>query len=431
MYWLRSNLLAVLFAATALQAGAQGLGIELDGGLQGTQYQLNKGQSMLLPGGSLGLLYTFRLGTNWGLISGLTAGVYRTQATLPDGIVFSNYQVDDAGSAFQYTMKTQGYKETQQFFAGSIPLLLQYHTSGEGTQWYFNGGGKVLLPTSATVNLSARQVTLSGYYPDFNIEVSNLPQHGLGTINNWKASTTSVLKPGAALSAATGVSFKLSGGARLYTGIYFEYGLTDLRSKSDSMPMVTYSPSGLTGTQVNSVLNTQNVSQVKPFSIGLQLKLSFGKTRTKTVPRPETKPETKPDTKVEAKPLAKPEQQTLADTALSDDDYLSIQKPVVFGVINEIAIPDIEKAHLDRVAELLKQFPDIRISLVGHTCNSPAQTEDPGLASTRANAVARYLRGKGVSRSRMDVSATNASDEVSPDNPNANFQKRRVAITVQ
>jgi OOP family OmpA-OmpF porin len=407
--------LAACFTAIVLHAGAQGLSIELDGGLQGTQYQLRNGQNKLLPGGAFGLLYTFRLGPNWGLISGITAGVYRTQATLPDGVVFSNYQVDDAGSAFQYSMKTKGYQETQQFFAGSIPILLQYHTLGEGSQWYFNVGGKAILPATATVDVSAKQLTLSGYYPDYNIEISNLPQHGLGTINNWKASSTSALKPGAALSAATGVSFKLSSGTRLYTGLYIDYGLIDMHGRNDSTPLATYSPAGISGAQFNSVLNTQNVSQVKPLSFGLQLRLSFGGSKTKSA----------------AKPASKPLLQNSSDSLLSDDDMLFVQKPVVFGVIDEIAIPDIEKTHLDQVATIMLQSPEVRISLVGHTCNSPAQTEDPGLAMARAKAVARYLRGKGIAGRRIDVAATNQSDPVSPDNPNANFQSRRVAIRVE
>jgi outer membrane protein OmpA-like peptidoglycan-associated protein len=408
--------LALCLSAIVDQAGAQGLSIELDGGLQGTQYQLKNGQNMLLPGGSLGLLYTFRLGQNWALLSGITAGVYRTQATLPDGVVFTNYQVDNAGSAFQYSMTTKGYKEKQQFFAGSIPLVLQYHTPGDGSQWYINFGGKAILPSSATVDLSAKQLTLSGYYPDYNIEVSNLPQHGLGTLNNWKGSTTAILKPGAALTAATGVSFRLSKGTRLYTGLYAEYGLTDLRSKNDSMPLVTYSPSGVNGAQVNSVLNTQNAGQLKTLSFGLQVRLSFGTPRAKAAP---------------VQPAAKQELQNPADSALSDDDFLFLQKPVVFGVIDEISIPDIEKTHLDHVAEIMLQYSDIRISVVGHSCNSTAETENPGLGMARAKAVASYLRGKGIARSRMDISATNESDPVTPDNPNANFQKRRVVITVE
>src|SRR5579863_8365390 len=246
--------LIVCLIATVAKAGAQGVSFELDGGLQGMQYPLNDGSVKLLPGGSLSLLYTFRLKGQLDLITGITAGVYRTQATLPDGTVFTNYQVDDEGSAFQYRMKTEGYTETQQFFAAAIPLLLQYHTTGRGSQWYFNAGGKILFPSGASTQISARQLTLSGYYPDYNIAVSNLPQHGFGVLNNWKASASGELKPTAALSAATGFSFGLPSGIRLYAGLYIDYGLIALKNRSDSTPFVTYSSSGVSNVKAGSVL---------------------------------------------------------------------------------------------------------------------------------------------------------------------------------
>jgi hypothetical protein len=216
--------IVVCLIAMIPHTGAQGLSIGLDGGLQGMQYRLPDGTDKLLPGGSLELLYTFQLKGPWSLITGVSGGVYRTRANLADGAVFSNYQVDNEGSAFQYNMKAEGYNELQRFFAAGIPVLLQYHTTGSGTQWYINGGGKVLFPSAANIQISAQQVSLSGYYPDYNIEVSEVPQHGFGTINGWKASASSYLKPAAALSLATGFIFALPRGMRMYTGLYVDYG---------------------------------------------------------------------------------------------------------------------------------------------------------------------------------------------------------------
>ncbi len=273
--------IAVCLTAIITRSRAQELGIEVNGGLQGTQYQLQNGQNKQLPGGSLGLSYIFRLSSRWGLHTGITGGFYRTQAALPDGVVFTSDQVDDAGSAFQYQVKAGGYKETQRFLAASIPLLLQYHTTGS-TQWYIEGGGKVFVPFHTSIQVSAQQLSLSGYYPDFNLNVSNLPQHGFGTLHGWKSSTTSELKPAAALSAATGLGFRLSPGARLYTGLYVDYGLTDLNDKNGTMPLVTYSSTGINGVRANSVVNMQNAGQVVLLSFGLgkaeRFRISKGKT---------------------------------------------------------------------------------------------------------------------------------------------------------
>ena len=445
--------IAVCFTAIVTQAGAQGLSIELDGGLQGMQYILSGGSVKLLPGGSLGLLYTFRLKSPLDLITGITGGAYQTQASLPNGTVFTNYQVDDEGSAFRYSMKAAGYKETQRFFAAGIPVLLQYHTAAAGIQWYLNAGGKVLFPSTVRTQISAQQLTLSGYYPDYNINVSNLPQHGFGVLNNWKGSASTVLKPAAALSAATGFGFGLPHGMRLYAGLYVDYGLSALKGKSDTMPLVSYSPTGISAIKAGSVLNMPNSGQAKLLSFGLQLRLSLAPSRAKPAGKPKempvvepaiTKEPPVPDTTVTMAPS--PDTTTMmplsADTTaimpsyydslmIDYDDEAFIEQPVIFGAVDEVAIPQVGQAHLDKVAVMLIQHPKFRLSLVGHICNSETETEDPKVAQARVKAVARYLMSKGIRRNRMDVSALKESDPVQPNNPPANYRKRRVVIKVE
>ena len=409
------TVLAIFLLALGTRSVAQELGIELNGGLQGSQYSLQNGQTKLLPGGSLGLNYSFRLARNWNLLTGVTGGLYRTQATLRDGLVFTYDQVDDAGSAFEYNVKATGYKETQQFFAAGIPLLFQYHTAGAGAQWYLNAGGRIFLPLSASIRQSAQQLSLSGYYPDYNIEVSNIPQHGFGTIDNWKASQTANLKPSGALSAATGASFRLSRTTRLYAGIYIDYGLSDMKGKTDSMPFATYSPTGVSHVQANSVLKMPATGQMTLLSYGLQLRLSFGSAKARTTARPKPKPVTRDSTAY----------------LFNERDTLFIQKPVIFGVFGETAIPDIEKDHLDEVASLLRLFPRIRISITGHVCNSSTETEDPQVGENRAKAVADYLRNQGIDRNRMDIDFIHQSDPMLPNNPSKNAQNRRADIKVE
>lgn len=403
--------LSLLFA----HSHAQELGIELSGGLQGTQYQLQNGQVSQLPGGSLGLSYSFRLGQNWNLITGISGGIYRTQAKLGDSAVFTSSQVDDEGSAFQYQVKAIDYQETQQFIAASLPLLLQYHTTGQGTRWYINVGGRALFPLNASIRQSAQELSLSGYYPDYNIQVSDVPQHGFGSVHNWSSSQTVTLKPAAVLSAATGVSFRLSPDARLYTGVYLDYGLTALKSGGDSLPFVAYNSGGVSQVHANSVLRMPGAGQMTLLSFGLQFRISFGASNTKPAARPSPK---------EAATHH-------PDTTLSEYEISVLQAPVVFGAIGETAIPDIVKDHLDDVAAILLRNPKIRISLVGHICNSGTESEDPDVGRDRTNAVVRYLSDKGVSRRRMDISSLQQSDPVLPNNPAANYRNRRVAITVE
>jgi outer membrane protein OmpA-like peptidoglycan-associated protein len=311
-------------------------------------------------------------------------------------------------------MKTTGYQETQQFFALGVPLMLQYHTTDPGVQWYFNAGGKVFVPFNTSIQVSADKVVFSGYYPDFNINVANLPQHGFGTVNGWKADASTSLKPSAALSAATGASFSLSPDLRLYAGVYVDYGLTDMKGKNDTLPLVSYSPGGVAGVKAGSVINGAGAGKANLLAFGVQLRLSFGGSRPKPAARSRTKEAAQPVT---------------TDT-ISTDQYDLIVRPVIFGLIGETQLPDIQQKHLDEVADVLKLFPNIRISVVGHFCNSETEVEDRRVGQERARAVAQYLQSKGIGAGRMKVSWANEGDEMVPYNPIANYRSRKVVITV-
>jgi OmpA-OmpF porin, OOP family len=401
----------VCFAFFAPRSGAQELRIDLSGGLEGTRYTFQDVLAKQLPGGSLGLSYSFRLARNWNLLTGVAGGIYRTQATLNDGIVFSSYQVDDAGSAFRYDVKATGYKETQQFFAATVPLLLQYHTTGNRTQWYFDAGARALLPASLNIRQSARQLSLSGYYPDYNLEVTNLPEHGFGVINNWKGSQTAQLKPAIALSASTGMSFRISSGTRLYLGVYVAYGLNDLKGGTDSLPFAAYSASGVSQTQTSSVIKMSGAGPMTALSFGVQLRLGFSTSGARRAARKQAN--------------AEPQDSTII--SLNERDTAV----VLFGTLNETTILERQKLLLNEVASILKQHPNVRISLVGHICNSGGETEDVRVGEERAKAVANYLRRKGIDKDRMAVSWLSESDPVLPNNPSANYRNRKVVIKVQ
>jgi outer membrane protein OmpA-like peptidoglycan-associated protein len=429
--------LAVCIAAVAYPAVAQEVGIELNGGMQGAPYTKQSGESKVLPGGSVGVSYLFRVSRQWGLLSGVTGGVYRTQASLPDGRFIYN-RVDDVGSAFQYDVKISGYKETQQFFAASIPLLLQYHTAGKGGQWFFEGGGKVFLPLNASVKVSAEQLSLTGYYPNYDIVISNLPAHGFGTVNGYKGSTTTQLKPSAALSAATGFSFGVSPGMRLYLGVYVDYGLTGLRKKSDSLPLVTYSSGGIGKVQANGVMNMRNSGQPKLLAFGLAVRLSFGGGRGKAAAqrRKDTvgvANQPAANQRVATPPAANQPimRQLPVAAALTRREEETVQRPVAFGDLGSSDLSADQKSALDEVVDILKSHPDVRISVVGHTCNDVKDKEDIKVGEARAKAVAAYLQSKGINRRRMDVSYFRDSDPVQLYNPAANARSRRVVVMVE
>jgi outer membrane protein OmpA-like peptidoglycan-associated protein len=335
---------------------------------------------------------------------------------LHNDLTFAYDEVDDQGSAFLYNVRFTGYKETQRTLAVTIPLLLQYHTDGAAAQWYINGGGKLFLPVNTSIRVSAQQMSLSGYYPNYDLVIADLSQHGFGTAGDWKSNATTQLKPSAALSAGTGFSVGISPGTRLYAGVYIDYGLTGLKSKGDSMPMVSYSPTGIDGVKANSVLNTQNAGEPKLLSFGVQLRLTWGAGPAKHPAHSEKKPVSIP---------------TIVTTGalLSDSELIAIQRPIVFGIVGETDIPETQTPLLDDVVTIMQRHPDIRISITGYTCDGTQQMEDAKLGDARAKAVARYLERKGIDRRRMELNYEKQSEPSKSYDPAANFRNRKVLIS--
>lgn len=259
----------VLIVCTAM---AQQPSLEIQTGAQGLQYQLNNGESMLRAGGSLDIGYSYPLGGSWDLLTGVGGGYYSTKATSKDGTVYSSYEVDNTGSAFQYNITTRGYTETQQFFAVGIPVKLYYNSSGK-TKWYANAGVRVVVPFRATLKASAQALSRSAYYPDYNIEIDDLEQHGFGTTTNWQGKASQSLNATVAASAGTGLNFTLARFLHLYTGVYAEYGLTTMRTRDDQSNLIKYDRENPANSRLAGLMSISGKGRL--VSYGLQVRLTM------------------------------------------------------------------------------------------------------------------------------------------------------------
>ena len=125
---------------------------------------------------------------------------------------------------------------------------------------------------------------MSGYYPDNNVEINNLPQHGFGTVNNWQQTGHYSVKTACLLSAATGVIFNLlkRGNTKLYLGIYTDHALNNMQTSAQAKNIVSYNAQGLNVIEANSVLASGQVNRAKLFNEGIQLKIGFGAFRSGT-----------------------------------------------------------------------------------------------------------------------------------------------------
>jgi len=276
-----------------------------------------------------------------------------------------------------------------------------------------------------------------------NVEVKDLPAHGFGTIQNWSASHNLDLKPGAMASLATGVSFPLSACMRLYTGVYADYSLTNVYKKDGSGSMLPYSATGVNNIAPGTVLNMEGTGAAKPIAFGIQVKLGFGHKKSKPAPaapvaetpapapKAQPEPEVKKDTQANAvQPVEEVKQPAPAPT-ITEEEKTAVQQPLEFGKIGSTTVPEGLKSRLDSIADIMKKYPDMRVSVVGHTCDIASVATNYKVGLKRAQEVAAYLESKGIAANRIDVSSMGETQPMVPNTSEKNRRmNRRVVITV-
>ena len=86
---------------------------------------------------------------------------------------------------------------------------------------------------------------------------------------------------------------------------------------------------------------------------------------------------------------------------------------------------------LDEVAKSLSEYPELLLTLVGHTDNQGADEYNQTLSENRANAVRTYLIGKGIGDNKIVATGKGESEPISTnDTPEGREKNRRVVFSL-
>jgi outer membrane protein OmpA-like peptidoglycan-associated protein len=111
--------------------------------------------------------------------------------------------------------------------------------------------------------------------------------------------------------------------------------------------------------------------------------------------------------------------QTLKNMPSRDIDLLL--DPVYFDLDKSI-LPDSAKVMLAEKARILKKYPALVLTIVGHTCDIATDSYNEKLGMRRAQAVKNYLLKCGVRGNRLDIVSEGKQD---PDTPNTSENNRK------
>jgi outer membrane protein OmpA-like peptidoglycan-associated protein len=112
-------------------------------------------------------------------------------------------------------------------------------------------------------------------------------------------------------------------------------------------------------------------------------------------------------------------------------DYTKLPPENILFATGQSAIRQVYLGKLDYLADVLRNSPELMISIAGHTDKTGLQAANNLLSLKRATAVKTFFVRKGIGETRMQVTAVAAEDPlVEGDTQNAKTQNRRVEIKI-
>lgn len=429
--------LTILFLALFSSASkAQEFCIKIDGGPSGILYDSTLGDAKLKTGFGIGLNYTYFISKHWGITTGLEGKYSQNSFKLNQGTTFTSYEIDDQGSAFEYRVNPDNYAENQSFLSLVVPILLQYRIDlSNNTEFYLGFGAKALFPGKLKTKASASEIQASGYYPDFDLILSNLPSHGFGETSNWDDSKKISLSTSVLLSVESGLSFKLKDNLKLYTGIYFDYGVSDLAKKNQYSNLVTYDPYGVSMINSNGIIVNEKIVQKSNFlAAGLQVKLGFSlKNKNQLSIPPES---TQPTVQTSVPENIEPKTEIIEAApkkaeGITPEDIILVKQPVGFAAVGNTELSAETLAHLDEIVVILKKDTNSTLEVTGYTCDIGSYEKNQEIGMLRAKSVANYLQEKSIENNRIHLKSKGQTEPLVPNTSEENrIKNRRVSMKV-
>jgi OmpA-OmpF porin, OOP family len=231
------------------------------GGLNALSYNLLDGTQKGRTGYTLNAAYSYFFTPQWGIQTGIGLQSFGSLST--QSYLYASPDVDSDSQTYEFRSNYNNWQEKQQALFIDIPLELQYKLPiGKKFGMMASAGAKISFPISARYTTSGGTLTTTGYYSQWDVELSNMPQHGFSTYTDFKGNLS--LKPAVMVIAELGGLYKLTPSADLYVGAYFNYGINNVITPDAKQ---LYQPEGL----YSGLLASDQVNSVRPVSVGLKM----------------------------------------------------------------------------------------------------------------------------------------------------------------
>lgn len=274
MIWL-TGILGVQAQDIFWSVGGQGMvnTMNIDG-VEGTT-NLGSGAGLMLDVG-------YKFSDKWSVNTGVGYSTFSNNVGL-NQTSGRESTTDIEGENFDFIYQMDRYSEQQRFNTVTIPLTVQYETTGT-TRFYARAGASMSLFSGSTQESRAVRLETSGFFPRFNGTLTAPAFAGFGTYNNIDFEEQDLeVDNSFNLIFETGAKQVLENGNAFYVGLFTEIGLNDITSDATAADgLLSYNSSSPTQFISNGVFagdvspGTQAVDQAKLFFVGLRLRYQWG-----------------------------------------------------------------------------------------------------------------------------------------------------------
>jgi hypothetical protein len=277
---IRIKLLSVCLACSVLfvgKASANNFEHEITALLQGGLSTLRFDNSSAGVGATFGLGYRYAVNANMAVSTGLELGLYNARYNQKSPFIQPGLAMNVQGENVVFNSTITAYTERVNTSFLQIPIMFTYGDDLHGwdADWFASIGFKFAIP------MNAKFENTTSYDASFWSATGATYDHdywGLGTYNNKKRnSSIDNLKTAVIFALEGGMKWSLTDNLSLYTGIYFDFGLNDIKGNTDAKPWMEHQVKTPKSEVVtNSYLATEAVKKIAPMAIGINLRLAFG-----------------------------------------------------------------------------------------------------------------------------------------------------------
>lgn len=408
------------------------------GGLHNLQYELKDGTQQAGMGCTFNLGYDYFITPHWGIGTGVGVQSFVSKSKLNYSTSFVSTDIDN--ESYLFRTNYDNWEETQNAWMLDIPVGISYKAR-LSQKWKLQTtlGGKISIPISAKYKIENGSINTTGFYPQYNALMENFPEVGFSSFTDFPSKDIN-LNPVVSGYLDLGGLYALNRNLDLYVGAYANYAFNNA---IDAESLEVYQQDG---GKYNSVFGSNQTDKVIPVSFGLKIGLTWHAKCKKTavvVSTPqviESKPvEPAPIKKAEEpKPVLQPEVQVVKPDPYVEARKIAAVTDIKFAFdskrkANDLkVVGDPQEDYLKQLAEKLKANPDMKLRIIGHTCNISSHEINEQVGLKRAEVIKEKLVGYGVSESQLKLETKAYDEPLVPNTSEENRAKnRRVQLIVE